>query len=245
MSYQSSISRNPGVRTGLHMIKPQPELDAYKVGMTHAETFKNADQSFDLDRAYQFMLEYTKDGANSSFSCSRERFQELATEAGEIKADKIRETFTALKLESMGVFTKCYRDPLVTDSSKKGCDFIIENGPHGVTHLEIKGPVDSLIRFKQGLSTAISKQSKDIGRKCQKQSQKWASEDWRVEKQVVMTPPSSPDKVLIVVDLLDVSYEEQEPMKKGIKGSIENEASNKSQTPHKHLMFLNKKDPKN
>jgi hypothetical protein len=59
----------------------------------------------------------------------------------------------------------------------------------------------------------------------------------------MITPPSSPDKVLLVFDLLDVSFEEQGTMQSGIEKSITNEANNKSQTPIKNLLFFNKKDP--
>jgi len=186
---------------------------------------------------------HSRGGENKNFSFSRQRFQELATEAVEVKVDSIRETFTALKLESMGVFTKSWRDPLVTNPDKKGCDFLIENGPDGLTHLEIKGPVDPLIRFNQGMSGSVARQSKEIERKSQKQPQHWVSEEWRVEKKIMMTPPYSPNKVLLVFDLLDVSFDEQGHLQEGIEESIKREAKNKSQNPHKHLMFFNKKDP--
>lgn len=173
ISHQSLVSRNPGVRTGLEMMRSPSDLDAYKRGITHAETFANADgKTFDIDGAYQVMLKMTQGAENPNFSCSRERFQNLVTEAGEISAGSIRETFSALKLESMGVFEKCWRDPHVTDPDKKGADFIVSNGIHGITHLEIKGPVDSLITYNQGRSTTVEKQGKDLGEKTQKQVNK-------------------------------------------------------------------------
>lgn len=188
------------------------------------------------------MLKMTKGAENPNFSCSRERFQNLVTDAGEITTVTICETFSALKLESMGVFDKCWRDPLVTDPSKKGADFIVSNGIHGITHLEIKGPVDLLITYNQGRSTTVEKQGKDLGEKTQKQVNKWLSEDWRFNKKIIMKVPKSPDKVLIAVDFLDVSFDEQATIEDKFNQGINNQARKKSQNPIKHIMFFNKKD---
>lgn len=115
------------------------------------------------------------------------------------------------------------RDPLVVDPEKVGCDFLAD-GPNGETHLEIKGPVDSKIKAAKNQSTSIPKQGKRVGNKAHKQVMNWCSSNG-----INMTRPANRDKVLVAMDLFDVSSGEKQEMEQVITKTATKEATKDGQ----------------
>lgn len=103
----------------------------YTISLTQAELFTNSDGNAEIDMGYSEVL---RRGQNSPhFSCSRQRFIELSTEAGILSLETISEAISTLQLEADSVVWNVRRDPLALNSEKLGCDFLID-GLNGETH---------------------------------------------------------------------------------------------------------------
>ena len=120
----------------------------------------------------------------------------------------------ALQLEADGIISNVRRDPVAAQNGILGLDFLID-GPNGETHLEVKGPVDSMIKLAEKQRPSIRKQARSIGRKIHYQLNEWAQTDKKITK------PASADKVLTVVDLFNVSVGEKHQMQTTIQAEAQ------------------------
>ena len=100
-------------------------------------------------------------------------------------------------------------------------------------HLEIKSPVDSMIKLAENQNPSIQKQARSIGRKIHYQLNEWIQTDKN------FTKPASVDKVLTVVDLFDVSVREKHQMQTGIQATVQNAAVTSETPTVTKIMFIN------
>lgn len=197
---------------------------------SQTESFRKVDGTLDIDQGYQEVLRRGRD--SEDFECSRERFVELCTENEQITTKGIQEAITALQLEADGIVSNVRRDPVAAQNGIFGLDFLID-GPNGETHLEVKGPVDSTIKLAENQRPSIRKQARSIGRKIHYQLNKWIQTDQKVTK------PASADKVLIVVDLFNVSVGEKHQMQTGIQAEAQKAAVTRETPTVMNLIFIN------
>ena len=200
---------------------------------TQAQSFCNSDGTVDLDRAYAEVLR--RAGDSETFNCSKERFIDLATEKGEINSATTREAITALQLEIDGVTSNTRRNRAAEAANILGSDFLID-GPNGETCLEIKGPVDSIINKAEGVSGSIKRQARQVGRKINYQVNEWSKKPTSKDKALISVTNSN--KVLVVVDLFDVSVGEKNQMQRDIKESARAVAKSRNNTEPK-IQFIN------
>ena len=172
-----------------------------------------------------------------SKTCPKERFYDLCTEAGERTPTSMREAITALQLEADGIVFNVRRDPLATNPDGKACDFLID-GPNGETHLEIRGPVDRKIKIAHDQIPSVSLQGKRIGNKTHKQVLNWCSDEWLQEKNVAMTKVEFREKVIVAIDLFDVSIEDKAKMERHITTKL-SKAAEPAKIPVQKVCFLN------
>jgi hypothetical protein len=122
--------------------------------------------------AYQEVERRAQAIGNPDFSCSFDRFKELATEKDQITPLTTREAISGLQFEAQGLVINLRRSA-VQDSNNLGVDFEID-GPPPYTHFEQKGPVGSAIRDAAHLPSSITKQGKKVGQKAVHQKKVWS-----------------------------------------------------------------------
>jgi len=200
-----------------HMRMRSTALQAYGPSHTQASTFNNPDGSMNLDKAYREVLRRARFSEN--FTCSFDRFVDLASEGEEPTNDSVRTAISALQLEADGIVSNVRRDPSAIRNGVKSFDCLAD-GPNGETHLEIKGPVGSEIRKAAGLGPSIPKQGKKIGYKIKNQINYWLNPENTNRSKVTL--PEDKSKILVVTDLFDVPVSEKEQMRSSIEVSLNN-----------------------
>lgn len=153
------------------------------------------------------------------FNCLFDRFIKLVSEDGEITADTMRATISALQLEADGIVSNVRRDPLAEANRVKSFDYLAD-GPNNKTHLELKGPVGSEIKKTAGLNPSVTKQGKRIGFKIKNQLDYWFNPE--NTDRLKVTIPENRSKVLVVNDLFDVPVLEKKQMESSIKVGLKN-----------------------
>ena len=152
------------------------------------------------------------------FNCSFDRFRNLCTELGEVKADYVRAAISTLQFEADGVVTNVHRD--ITATIKK-FDFLIDSGLQGFeTHLEIKGPIRSEIRKVNGLGPSITKQGKKIGFKIRSQVDYWFNPE---PDKLGLTCPETRNYVVVAVDYFDVPVFEKPAIQAAIEHNLQHQ----------------------
>lgn len=213
MSKSGSSSIMRGTPQNEH-VTPWPWFAEGKI-CSQANSFRTPDGSVDIDQGYKEALRRAENSPN--FECSRERFVELCTECGQITFKQMEEAIIGLQLEADGIVSNLRRDPIAAQNNIKGLDFLID-GPNGETHLEVKAPVDSRIRVEEGNRSSVNKQGKPIGKKIHVQVNNWVNTD------KLVTKPMSDDKVLVAVDLFNVSTADKNKMVSAIQTGANNRA---------------------
>ena len=173
---------------------------------------------------------------HNNFFCSKERFENLSKEAGNIEKNCVRETISCLQLEaewgckqnitfSRKSYSKNPNKPI------NGCfDFVVNGGGGRFTYLEVKQPVS---HPKYGWEELAGNLSSSI----RSQVSRWVSEDFRsnIENLDLYAKYPTEEQVLILVDLFDVkNIHEKQLMERKIKLDLSDLKSS--------LVFINNKE---
>lgn len=194
---------------------------------TQVSGFKNSNGSYDLDKAYDEVLRRARN--SDSFNCSKERFIELASEAGRVTHASGRSTITALQLEADGVVKNVRRDLIAESNGLKTIDYLVD-GANGETHLEIKNPVGSEINKQLNKPHSPRKTGKKLGQKAQHQVKYWTNATRLPDSRTI---PENNNKVIVVFDLFDVPDHEKAETARAVHRGINNRLNNNN------VLFIN------
>lgn len=175
---------------------------------TQITGFLKEDGTVDLKKCVSELNRKASKLNQKNFECSIKRFENLATENGELKPGSAREAMSALQGEIMDFYENTHRIDYGPGIS--GPDFGVKGkGEYKhITHLEVKGAVGSAILKSSGQGSSLSRQGKNIGKKIRWQTNQWSDSDtvqsMGFDNVNLTALPKSQNNILALVDLVDV-----------------------------------------
>lgn len=127
------------------------------------------------------------------------------------------------------------RDPIAQKNGYLGVDFLIA-GKNGETHLDIKAPVDSIVKLAENERSSIRKQARRISRKINFQAGHWCQPNENV------TVSNSSEKIIFGIEMISVSPEEKPLMQCNITNMTEHISKQKDVPKPPNLHFMNHKE---
>ena len=175
---------------------------------TQITGFLKEDGTVDLKKCVSELNRKASKLNQKNFECSIKRFENLATENGELKPGSAREAMSALQGEIMDFYENTHRIDYGPGIS--GPDFGVKGkGEYKhITHLEVKGAVGSAILKSSGQGSSLSRHGKNIGKKIRWQTNQWSDSDtvqsMGFDNVNLTALPKSQNNILALVDLVDV-----------------------------------------
>ena len=175
---------------------------------TQITGFLKKDGTVDLKKCVSELNRKAAQLNQKNFECSIKRFENLATENGELKPGSAREAMSALHGEIMDFYENTHR--IDYGPGIYGPDFGVKGkGKYKhITHLEVKGAVGSDILKSSNQGLSLSRHGKNIGKKIRWQTNQWSDSDtvqsMGFDNVNLTALPKSQNNILALVDLVDV-----------------------------------------
>ena len=175
---------------------------------TQISGFLKKDGTVDLKKCVSELNRKASKLNQKNFECSTRRFENLATENGQLTAGSAREAMSALQGEIMDFYENTHRIDYGPGIS--GPDFGVKGkGEYKhITHLEVKGAVGSAILESSGQGSSLSRHGRNIGKKIRWQTNQWSDSDtvqsMGFDNVNLTALPKSQNNILALVDLVDV-----------------------------------------
>ena len=175
---------------------------------TQITGFLKKDGTVDLKKCVSELNRKAAQLNQKNFECSIKRFENLATENGELKPGSAREAMSALHGEIMDFYENTHR--IDYGPGIYGPDFGVKGkGKYKhITHLEVKGAVGSDILKSSNQGLSLSRHGRNIGKKIRWQTNQWSDSDtvqsMGFDNVNLTALPKSQNNILALVDLVDV-----------------------------------------